>query len=133
MNNIWAWLAENPGRVQEIINDPDNINAQVEELLRVFSVTFSGRTVAQDVEMRGVQMKKGDKVTSILPACNYDPEGGDMMRVLIVEDEPRMAALLKQAIEEDAYAVDGVGTENSGLPSCDADNIHVVSCALSPL
>ena len=74
MNNIWAWLAENPGRVQEIINDPDNINAQVEELLRVFSVTFSGRTVAQDVEMRGVQMKKGDKVTSILPACNYDPE-----------------------------------------------------------
>ena len=24
--------------------------------------------------MRGVQMKKGDKVTSILPACNYDPD-----------------------------------------------------------
>ena len=74
MNNIWAWLAKNPDRVQEIINDPDNINAQVEELLRVFSVTFSGRMVAQDVEMRGVKMKKGDKVTSILPACNYDPE-----------------------------------------------------------
>ena len=74
MNNIWAWLAQNPDRVQEIIADPDNINAQVEELLRVFSVTFSGRTVAQDVEMRGVQMKKGDKVTSILPACNFDPD-----------------------------------------------------------
>jgi cytochrome P450 len=74
MNNIWAWLARNPDRVQEIINDPDNINAQVEELLRVFSVTFSGRTVAQDVEIRGVQLKKGDKLTSILPACNYDPD-----------------------------------------------------------
>ena len=74
LNNIWLWLARNPDRVQEIINDPDNINAQVEELLRVFSVTFSGRTVAQDVELRGVQLKKGDKITSILPACNYDPE-----------------------------------------------------------
>ncbi len=74
LNNIWLWLARNPDRVQEIIDNPDKINAQVEELLRVFSVTFSGRTVAQDIELRGVQMKKGDKVTSILPACNYDPE-----------------------------------------------------------
>jgi cytochrome P450 len=74
LNNLWLWLARNPERRQEIIDNPDNINAQVEELLRVFSVTFSGRTVAQDVEIRGVQLKKGDKVTSILPACNYDPD-----------------------------------------------------------
>lgn len=74
LNNMWLWLANNPERRQEIIDNPDNINAQVEELLRVFSVTFSGRTVAQDVEIRGVQLKKGDKVTSILPACNYDPD-----------------------------------------------------------
>jgi cytochrome P450 len=74
LNNIWVWLAENPERRQEIIDNPDNINAQVEELLRVRSVTFSGRTVAQDVEVRGVKMKKGDKVTSILPACNFDPD-----------------------------------------------------------
>ncbi len=31
------------------------------------------------------------------------------MRVLVVEDEPRMAALLRQGLEEDAYAVDVVG------------------------
>jgi cytochrome P450 len=74
LNNMWLWLARNPDRRQEIIDNPDSINAQVEELLRVFSVTFSGRTVAQDIELRGVQMKKGDKVTSILPACNYDPD-----------------------------------------------------------
>jgi cytochrome P450 len=74
LNNIWVWLAENPERRAEIIADPGNINAQVEELLRVFSVTFSGRTVAQDVTLRGVELKKGDKITSILPACNYDPE-----------------------------------------------------------
>jgi cytochrome P450 len=74
LNNLWVWLAENPDRRQEIIDNPENINAQVEELLRVRSVTFSGRTVAQDIELRGVKMKKGDKVTSILPACNFDPD-----------------------------------------------------------
>jgi cytochrome P450 len=74
LNNIFVWLAENPDRRQEIIDTPDNITNVVEELLRVFTVTFSGRTVRDDIELRGVKMKKGDKVTSILPACNYDPD-----------------------------------------------------------
>jgi cytochrome P450 len=78
LNNIWVWLAENPDRRREIIGlleeSPDNVNNIVEELLRVFSVTFSGRTLKQDIELHGVQMKKGDKVTSLLPACNYDPK-----------------------------------------------------------
>ncbi len=74
LNNIFVWLAENPERRQEIIDTPDNINNVVEELLRVFTVTFSGRTVRDDIELRGIKMKKGDKITSILPACNYDPD-----------------------------------------------------------
>jgi cytochrome P450 len=36
-------------------------------------VTFSGRTLTQDYELHGIQMKKGDKITSVLPTCNYDP------------------------------------------------------------
>lgn len=74
LNNMWLWLAKNPERRKEMINDPGNIDAQVEELLRVWSVTFSGRVLAQDYELRGVKMKKGDRVTAVLPACNYDPE-----------------------------------------------------------
>jgi len=74
MNNIWLWLANNPERCKEMIDNPDNINNQVEELLRVGSVTFSGRMLITDCEIRGVKMKKGDRVTAILPACNYDPE-----------------------------------------------------------
>jgi cytochrome P450 len=74
LNNIWLWLAQNPARCQEMIDEPDNIDNQVEELLRVWSVTFSGRMLAQDCTLRGVQMKKGDRVTSLLPVCNYDPE-----------------------------------------------------------
>ena len=74
LNNIWLWLAQNPERHAEMIADPDNINAQVEELLRVHSVTFSGRSVIKDVEMRGVQIKAGDRITCVLPACNFDPD-----------------------------------------------------------
>ncbi len=74
LNNIFVWLAQNPDRRREIAGDPGNLDAVVEELLRVFSVTFSGRTLTQDYELRGVAMKKGDKITSILPTCNYDPD-----------------------------------------------------------
>ena len=74
LNNIWYWLARNPDRRAEMIGDPGNINAQVEELLRAFSVTFSGRILKKDLEMRGVKMKAGDRLTSVLPACNYDPD-----------------------------------------------------------
>ena len=73
LNNVFLWLAKNPQRRQEIIDNPDNINGVVEELLRVFSVTFSGRTLTQDFEMQGIKMRKGDKITNILPAANYDP------------------------------------------------------------
>jgi cytochrome P450 len=74
LNNIWVWLANNPDRRREIIDHPENVAGQVEELLRAFSVTFSGRTLKQDVELRGVKMKAGEKLNSVLPACNYDPD-----------------------------------------------------------
>ncbi|MBP6725361.1 MAG: cytochrome P450 [Halioglobus sp.] len=74
LNNIWLWLARNPERVREILARPGDIDNIVEELLRRWSVTFSGRVVAQDFEMRGVKLKKGDRITCVLPACNFDPE-----------------------------------------------------------
>jgi cytochrome P450 len=73
LNNAFLWLAHNPARRQEIMANPDNIDRVVEELLRVYSVTFSGRTLTEDYELHGVQLRKGDKVTCILPAANYDP------------------------------------------------------------
>lgn len=74
MNNIWLYLAQNPDKVEEIHQRPDDIDKIVEELLRRWSVTFSGRVLDQDYEMRGVRMKKGDRVTFVLPACNFDPD-----------------------------------------------------------
>jgi cytochrome P450 len=73
LNNVFLWFAQNPERRREVIAHPDQIDATVEELLRVFAVTFSGRTLTQDYELKGVKLKKGDKITSILPAANYDP------------------------------------------------------------
>ena len=52
LNNVFLWLASNPERRREIIETPGNINAVVDELLRVFSVTFSGRTLTQDFAER---------------------------------------------------------------------------------
>lgn len=74
MNNIWLYLAQNPDKVEQMLADPDNIDKQIEELLRVNAVTFSGRVLIQDHVMRGVQMKKDDRITCVLPACNFDPE-----------------------------------------------------------
>lgn len=74
LNNIWLWLARNPDRVEEIISRPDDIMDIVEELLRRYSVTFSSRVVTQDIEIRGIRMKKNDRVFTCLPAANFDPE-----------------------------------------------------------
>jgi cytochrome P450 len=73
LNNIFVWLAEHPERRREIIDHPENLNVVMEELLRAYTVTFSGRTLTQDHVLGGISMKKGDKITCILPACNYDP------------------------------------------------------------
>jgi cytochrome P450 len=74
LNNIFLWLAQNPDRRREIIDNPGNIAQVVEELLRVFTVTYAGRTLTQDLELRGVAMKKGEKVLCALPTANFDPE-----------------------------------------------------------
>ena len=74
LNNSWLWMAQNPDRVKELVDNPDNREAQTEELLRGFAPTFSGRYLTQDLNLDGVLMKKGDVFLSFLPACNYDPE-----------------------------------------------------------
>ena len=74
LNHIWAWMAQNPDRRKEMRDNPEQINAQVEELVRSFAVTFSGRVLSRDYEMRGIKMKKGDRITAILPTCNFDPD-----------------------------------------------------------
>jgi len=56
------FLANSPQHRQQIISDPAIIPRAVEELLRRFSVANLARTVAQDLEYKGIRMKKGDPI-----------------------------------------------------------------------
>lgn len=76
-NNVWNWLAANPDRRREILERPDNILNVVEELHRVFTVTFAGRLVKRDAEIGGITVKAGERVMTVLPAANFDPDVWD--------------------------------------------------------
>jgi len=59
--------------------DWSRANLAVEEMLRFVSpVQFSKpRFVRQDIELGGVQLKKGEKVMAMLAAANMDPEANE--------------------------------------------------------
>jgi len=69
-----VFLARNPDRRQELIDNPDLLPAAVNEFIRVFSPTpFSGREVAQDIEIEGHLFRAGEPTLLFRPAANMDP------------------------------------------------------------
>jgi cytochrome P450 family 142 subfamily A polypeptide 1 len=68
-------LIENPDQKQKLMDDPSLIKSAVEEMLRVTTpiISFS-RTVTQDTELRGKQLKKGQKILLAYPSANRDAE-----------------------------------------------------------
>jgi cytochrome P450 len=70
-----VYLATHPEHRQQLIDDPSCIPAAVEELLRWLTpVMMIPRSVAQDMEMRGVELKAGDAVNVVIGAANMDEE-----------------------------------------------------------
>jgi len=70
-----VYLATHPDHRQQLIDDPSCIPAAVEELLRWLTpVMMIPRSVAQDMEMRGVELKAGDAVNVVIGAANMDEE-----------------------------------------------------------
>lgn len=60
----WAWLRENPSAIP----------TAVEEMLRwVTPIKNMNRTLTRDAELRGKQLRKGDKLLLLYPAANRDP------------------------------------------------------------
>ena len=56
--------------------NPDLTTTAVEEVLRTSAVTMHfRRTATKDIEMRGQQIKAGDKMAIWFNAANHDPEG----------------------------------------------------------
>jgi cytochrome P450 len=68
-------LLQHPEQLQRLRDDPSLMPVAVEELLRYDPpVQVDGRTVLEDVEIRGRQVRKGQGVVLLLGAANHDPE-----------------------------------------------------------
>jgi cytochrome P450 len=68
-------LLRNPDQLQKLRENPDLIFSAVEEMMRYDNpVQIAYRSAAEDVEIGGKWIRKGDLVNSILAAGNRDPE-----------------------------------------------------------
>ncbi len=67
-------LIENPDQLQKLVDNPEMIPYAIEEMLR-FNPAFvqMRRTVMEDVELEGQQLKAGDKMVLNWHAMNHDP------------------------------------------------------------
>jgi cytochrome P450 len=66
-------LMEHPEQYQMLVDNPDLVPDAVEEILR-FNPAFihMRRTAMEDVELGGMQIKKGDKVVLMYDSANHD-------------------------------------------------------------
>lgn len=72
MTNCLAYLAQNPGKRQELIDNPDLIRDAIEEILRRRSIVNMVRTAVCDLEFEGVPIKKGDQFLCSTILANLD-------------------------------------------------------------
>lgn len=68
----WRYLAANPKAQQQLRENPDLIPGAIEEFFRMHSVVEVRRSVTQDVEFHGVQLKQGDFVNLITAVASLD-------------------------------------------------------------
>lgn len=75
VSNTVVWLYQNQNVRAELIEDPTLLDKAIEEFLRFFSPTQAlARTVAEDNEILGCPMAKGDRVLLAWSSANRDPE-----------------------------------------------------------
>jgi cytochrome P450 len=68
-------LMEHPDQFERLFETPEIIPAAVDELIRwATPVLYFRRTVMRDTELRGVPIRKGDKVVMWYVSANYDEE-----------------------------------------------------------
>jgi cytochrome P450 family 142 subfamily A polypeptide 1 len=68
-------LIENPAERQKLIDDPSLVPAAVEEMVRLTSPVHAfSRTLTRDFELRGKQIRQGQRVLLLYPSANRDPD-----------------------------------------------------------
>ena len=70
----FRYLAETPADQARLRADPGMVPDAVEEFLRAFPVVTTARIVTEDTELAGVQVKKGDMVTTSTLLSTRDPD-----------------------------------------------------------
>ncbi len=74
-SNGMIQLIRHPEQRDRLLKDPSLLNTAVEEILRFDpAVSCFRRTAMKDVEIRGTQIAKGDKIILWYPAVNRDEE-----------------------------------------------------------
>lgn len=68
------FMANRPDLQARLSADPALIPEAVEELLRKFGVPMPARTATRDFNFGGAEIRKGERVLLMLPACNLDPK-----------------------------------------------------------
>src|SRR5690606_11476537 len=88
-------LLQHPEQLQKLRQEPAWLASAVEEMMRYDNpVQISYRSAAEDVEIGGKLIRKGDLVNSILAAGNRDPERfTEPDRFDITRDEGRQLGL----------------------------------------
>ncbi|WP_157220731.1 cytochrome P450 [Flavisphingomonas formosensis] len=66
------FLARNPDRRRELIDNPGLIGNAVDELLRRFPVAMAAREARADLEFWGAQIKEGEMVLAVGPLAGLD-------------------------------------------------------------
>jgi cholest-4-en-3-one 26-monooxygenase len=83
-------LIENPEQYRKLQADPALVPHAVEEFLRYHSAVIQfRRTAMQDVELGGVQIKKGDKIVLFYHSVNHDEDVFPQPGVFDVERDRR--------------------------------------------
>lgn len=71
---VFRYLAEHPEAQELVTSARDRIPGIVEELLRHEPVSTTARVVTRDVELRGVTLRKGDRVLMSWGMAGLDPD-----------------------------------------------------------
>lgn len=71
-----TYLIEHPEQMDRLRDNPGDLSVSAtEEILRASAVTMHfRRTAAEDVELRGQRITRGDRVVMWYPSANYDEE-----------------------------------------------------------
>jgi cytochrome P450 len=56
------YLAENPAKRRELVERPELIANAVDELLRMFAPSSTGRVITRDLDYEGVSFRQGDRI-----------------------------------------------------------------------